>query len=114
MDNKEFHSRLKEIMAEKQMTIYKLAEESGICRPTLYTMIKRGTLPHYDNYVKICNGLGHTVESFEGKVDVSDIDFTEVEHDIVEIMHELTPAHQNMLLSYGKALFDMQKKIKNK
>ena len=58
------HKRINELIDEKGWSLYKLAEQSGLPQSSLYTMMKRNTMPQLDTLDAICNGLGISLCDF--------------------------------------------------
>ena len=69
------HSRLRQLMAERNWTAYRLAKESGLSESTLANIFKRNTVPSITTLEAVCSAFGISLAQF----------FTESE------MVELTP-----------------------
>lgn len=61
MDTK---SRIKEMMEERNWTVYELSKRSGLAQTTLANMWKRNTEPTIPTLRAICNGFGITMAQF--------------------------------------------------
>lgn len=102
------HKRINELIDEKGWSIYKLAEKSGLPQSSLYTMMKRNTMPQLDTLEAICNGLGITLCDFFvsfSKVGKSEY-VTEKDNNLLEILHTLPDALYELVLVYTKGLSD--------
>ena len=102
------HKRINELIEEKGWSLYKLAEKSGLPQSSLYTMMKRNTMPQLDTLEAICNGLGITLCDFFvsfSKVGKSEY-VTEKDNSLLEILHTLPDSLYELVLVYAKGLSD--------
>ena len=79
--------KLNDLRLERNMSVYRLAELSGINQSTLANTFSRGTIPSVQNLEKICNTLGVSLAQF----------FTED-----EILVRLTPEEAVFFANYKK------------
>ena len=56
--------KLNELRLERNMSVYRLAEISGINQSTLANTFSRGTIPSITNLEIICEALGITLSQF--------------------------------------------------
>lgn len=70
MDTKQ---KIKEMMEERNWTVYELSKRSGLAQTTLANMWKRNTEPTIPTLRAICNGFGITMAQF-----FADGDFVEL------------------------------------
>ncbi|MBR3904610.1 MAG: helix-turn-helix transcriptional regulator [Clostridia bacterium] len=56
--------RIKEMMEERNWTVYELSKRSGLAQTTLANMWKRNTEPTIPTLRAICNGFGITMAQF--------------------------------------------------
>ena len=56
--------KLNDLRLERNMSVYRLAELSGINQSTLANTFSRGTIPSVQNLEKICNTLGVSLAQF--------------------------------------------------
>lgn len=56
--------RIKELMAKKNITEYRLAKLSGLSQSTISNIFNRNTAPTIPTIEAICNGLGITMAQF--------------------------------------------------
>ena len=55
---------IRELCENRNWSIYKLAQESGISYSTLNNLFHRGNVPSVTTLSKICNGLGISLSEF--------------------------------------------------
>ena len=79
--------KLNDLRLERNMSVYRLAELSGINQSTLANTFSRGAIPSVQNLEKICNTLGVSLAQF----------FTED-----EILVRLTPEEAVFFANYKK------------
>lgn len=58
------HSRLRQLMAERGWTAYRLAKESGLSESTLANIFKRNTIPSIATLEAICSAFGISLSLF--------------------------------------------------
>lgn len=56
--------KLNDLRLKRNMSVYRLAELSGINQSTLANTFSRGTIPSVHNLEKICNTLGVSLAQF--------------------------------------------------
>ena len=88
--------KLNDLRLERNMSVYRLAELSGINQSTLANTFSRGTIPSVHNLEKICNTLGVSLAQF----------FTED-----EIIVRLTPEEADFFENYKKLSPSVKKSI---
>lgn len=79
--------KLNDLRLERNMSVYRLAELSGINQSTLANTFSRGAIPSVQNLEKICNTLGISLAQF----------FSED-----EILVRLTPEEAVFFANYKK------------
>lgn len=90
--------KLNKLRFERNMSVYRLSEVSGINQSTLANTFSRGVIPSLANLESICNALGITLAQF----------FNENEKEFF-----LTEEETEMLLSYRKLSLELKKSIGN-
>ena len=55
------HERLRQLLAERGWSVYRLAVNCGLSESTLANIYKRNTVPSVDTLESICNGFGITL-----------------------------------------------------
>lgn len=58
------NEKLREMLKERGLTTYKMAEISGLSHTTLANVFKRNTVPSINTLRAICNGFGITLSQF--------------------------------------------------
>lgn len=58
------HSRLRQLMAERGWTAYRLPKESGLSESTLANIFKRNTVPSITTLEAICSAFGISLAQF--------------------------------------------------
>ena len=58
------HSRLRQLMAERGWTAYRLAKESGLSESTLANIFKRNTVPSIATLEAVCSAFGISLAQF--------------------------------------------------
>lgn len=88
--------RLNELRLERNMSVYRLAELSGMNQSTLANTFSRGTIPSLKHLELICETLGVTLAQF----------FTEDESPM-----NLTPAEIKLITNYRKLPTDIKQSL---
>lgn len=57
-------SRIKQLLDEKNWSMYKLSKASGVAQSTLSNMFSRNNVPSIGTLEDICNGFGITLSQF--------------------------------------------------
>ena len=66
---KTFQARLRELLAEKNLTIYALAEKTHIHRNNIAQWLKNSYIPSYDELVLLADCLTVSVDYLLGRTD---------------------------------------------
>ena len=90
--------KLNKLRLERNMSVYRLAELSGLNQSTLANTFSRGTVPSIRNLEIICNTLGITLAPF----------FTEEENTV-----PLTPREKEFFENYKKLPPPLQEAVEN-
>lgn len=88
--------RLNELRLERNMSVYRLAELSGLNQSTLANTFSRGTVPSIKTLEMICDTLGITLAQF----------FAENETSMA-----LTPSEITLINNYRKLPFEIKQSI---
>lgn len=64
MTKKEIIERLEHYLADKNMTVYKLAKQSNLPLSTVNNVFKRKTIPNLITFQSMINGLGISMGEF--------------------------------------------------
>ncbi len=65
--------RLRQLMAARNWTRYKLAKESGLSESTIANIFRRNAIPSVDTLEKICIAFGITMAQFFAENDVVEL-----------------------------------------
>ena len=71
------HNKLKQLLAERHWTTYRLSKESGLSQSTIANIFKRNTDPNLTTLEAVCSGFGITLSQFFA------------DHELVELSPEL-------------------------
>lgn len=88
--------KLNELRLERNMSVYRLAELSGLNQSTLANTFSRGTVPSIKNLEAICDTLGVTLAQF----------FTENESFMT-----LTPSEITLINNYRKLPSEIKQSV---
>lgn len=96
------HSRLRQLMAERGWTAYRLAKASGLSESTLANIFKRNTVPSIATLEAICSAFGISLAQFfaENKM-------VELAPDLKELFDSwvsLTPEQKQAVLQMIRAM----------
>lgn len=91
-------AKLNKLRLERNMSVYRLAELSGLNQSTLANTFSRGTVPSIHNLEIICNTLGVSLAQF----------FKED-----EISMRLTPEEAKFFENYKKLSPNIKKSVEN-
>ena len=102
------HQRINELLDEKRMSIYKLADVCDLPHSSLYTMMSRHTMAKLDTLDIICKGLGITLCDFfcaleENKPDES---MSEKEALLFEAVNAMPDRMVELVITYALGLKD--------
>lgn len=90
--------KLNDLRLERNMSVYRLAEISGINQSTLANTFSRGTVPSIANLEIICGALGITLSQF----------FSNEETSV-----KMTPLEYEVFLKYKKLPQDVKEVVDN-
>lgn len=105
MELNETLQKIKELLAERNWSIYKLAKESGIPYSSLNSLFQKNNQPTLSTLEKICKGFHISVSEFF--LDTTPYreqiyTFSNDELHIIEMYRSLSPCNQNLFLAYIK------------
>lgn len=87
---------IKELCAERDWTVYRLADEAGITQSTLTNMFYRKTLPSISTLMAICNAFNITLAQFFSATD-TEFSITNDEKKIIKKYRRLTPKNKKIV-----------------
>ncbi len=67
------HSRLRQLMAERNWTAYRLAKESGLSESTLANIFKRNNVPSIPTLEAVCSAFGISLAQFFAENDMVEL-----------------------------------------
>lgn len=108
MTIEEVHDRIKQLLFERDWTLYKLADICSLPYSTLYTMMNRHTMPKLDTLDIICKGLGITLSDFfiTKSTPCPNGYLSEKELLLIEITHSLPEQQVELISAYAKGISD--------
>lgn len=65
--------RLRQLMAERNWTMYRLAKEGDLSHSTVKNIFSRNTLPSIDTLERICDAFGITLAQFFAEGEMIDL-----------------------------------------
>ena len=87
--------RIRELMAERQWSEYRLALESGLSQSTISNIFSRNTTPSISTLESICKGFGITLAQFFAEGDW--VELTPEQHEMFDVWSSLTAAQKEAL-----------------
>ena len=96
------HSRLRQLMAERGWTAYRLAKEGGLSESTLANIFKRNTVPSISTLESICSAFGISLAQFfaEGEM----VELTPELKELFDHWVALTPEQKQAALQMIRAM----------
>ncbi len=98
------HERLRQLLAERGWSVYRLAVKCGLSESTLANIFKRNTVPSVSTFESICNGFGITLSQFFA------------ENEMIELTPELKELFDNwvnLTIEQKSAVQQLLKSIQN-
>ena len=98
------HERLRELLAERGWSVYRLAVNCGLSESTLANIFKRNTVPSVATLEAICNGFGITLSQFFAENEMVELtpELKELFDNWVNLTIEQKSAVQQLLKSMQK------------
>lgn len=90
--------KLNTLRAERNLSVYRLAELSGINQSTLANTFSRGTIPSIQNLEALCEAMGVTLAQFFMDTEVNSV---------------LSPQETQMIDDYRRLPSSVQVSVKN-
>lgn len=93
------HERIRQLMAERGWSEYRLAKEAGISQSTVSNVFKRNTAPTLPTLEALCTGFGITMAQFftEGSAPVA---LTEEQRRLLSCWSTLTEKQRESCLDF--------------
>ena len=98
--------RITMLLKEKGWSVYRLADECGIPRSSLYTMMKKRTMPKLDTLDIICDALGITLSDFFITRSNANGYLSSKESLLLEILRPIPDKYLELVTVYAKGLSD--------
>ena len=96
------HSRLRQLMAERNWTAYRLAKESGLSESTLANIFKRNTVPSISTLESICSAFGISLAQFFAESEM--VELTPELKELFDNWVSLTPEQKKAALHMIRAM----------
>ncbi len=98
------HERLRQLLAERGWSVYRLAVNCGLSESTLANIFKRNTVPSVATLDAICNGFGITLSQFFAENEMVELtpELKELFDNWVNLTIEQKSAIQQLLKSMQK------------
>ena len=96
------HSRLRQLMAERNWTAYRLAKESGLSESTLANIFKRNTVPSIATLEAVCSAFGISLAQFFA--DQNMVELTPELKELFDNWVSLTPEQKQAALQMIRAM----------
>ena len=96
------HSRLRQLMAERGWTAYRLAKESGLSESTLANIFKRNTVPSIATLEAICSAFDISLAQFFAESEM--VELTPELKELFDNWVSLTPEQKQAALQMIQAM----------
>lgn len=98
------HERLRQLLAERGWSVYRLAVNCGLSESTLANIFKRNTVPSVATLEAICDGFGITLSQFFAENEMIELtpELKELFNNWVNLTIEQKSAIQQLLKSMQK------------
>lgn len=94
--------RIKQLMAERGWTAYRLSKESGLSDATVGNIFRRNMIPSIPTLEAICKGFGITVSQFFAEGDM--VEITPELKELFDDWANLTPEQKKAVRHMIKAM----------
>ena len=96
------HSRLRQLMAERGWTAYRLAKESGLSESTLANIFKRNTVPSIGTLESVCSAFGISLAQVFAESEM--VELTPELKELFDNWVSLTPEQKQAALQMIRAM----------
>lgn len=96
------HSKLRQLMAERGWTAYRLAKESGLSESTLANIFKRNTVPSISTLESVCSAFGTSLAQFFAESEM--VELTPELKELFDNWVSLTPEQKQAALHMIRAM----------
>lgn len=97
--------RLNELRLERNMSVYRLSELSGINQSTLANTFSRGVLPSIANLSAMCETMGLTLAQFFNEDESAEL-LTNEERQLFKNLRRLPPSIQKNIVALVENILD--------
>ena len=94
-------AKLNKLRLERNLSVYRLSELTGINQSTLANTFSRGTIPSIQNLEIMCTAMGITLAQFFTTEDFSQ---TTTQNELLTLYNALSPQDQALLFAYLRGL----------
>ena len=98
----EIHARIKQLLAERGWTEYRLSRECGLAQTTIGNLVRRNTLPSMATLETICKGFRISMAQFFAEGDMLEV--TPELKEVFDCWVSLTPDQKKAALAMLKAM----------
>jgi transcriptional regulator with XRE-family HTH domain len=98
----EIHARIKQLLAERGWTEYRLSRECGLAQTTIGNLVRRNTLPSMATLETICKGFRISMAQFFAEGDMLEV--TPELKEVFDCWVSLTPDQKKAALAVLKAM----------
>jgi transcriptional regulator with XRE-family HTH domain len=98
----EIHARIKQLLAERGWTEYRLSRECGLAQTTIVNLVRRNTLPSMATLETICKGFRISMAQFFAEGDMLEV--TPELKEVFDCWVSLTPDQKKAALAMLKAM----------
>ena len=96
------HSRLRQLMAERGWTAYRLAKASGLSESTLANIFKRNTVPSIATLEAVCSAFDISLAQFFAESEM--VELTPELKELLDSWVSLTPEQKQSALQMIRAM----------
>lgn len=96
------HSRLRQLMTERNWTAYRLAKESGLSESTLANIFKHNTVPSIATLEAVCSAFGISLAQFFAEGEMAEL--TPELKELFDHWISLTPKQKQAALQMLQAM----------
>ena len=96
--------RIKELLKERNWSVYRLSRESGLAQSSLYPIVQGRRDPRVVSLSQICNGLEVTLGEFFAPTCREDLHLDAREQTLIRLLRRLPEAERRKLGAYLEGL----------
>ena len=97
--------KLNELRLERNLSVYRLSELSGINQSTLANTFSRGTIPSIQNLMLLCDAMGITLSEFFNE-DTTTVNLSEEEISLFRKFEKVTKETRKAIILLISSLAD--------